>query len=242
MLDVKWAKEWLQLSAKIINAHRDELIELDRVIGDGDHGENLDRGFQAVAAGLADSTFTTPAEVFKFAAQTLLSTVGGASGPLLGTAFLRAAKAAKAVDSPQLSAADSLQILQAALMGIQERGKAVPGEKTMVDAWSAALAAAQAAAQVAGQNSNNLPDALSASPASQVEPCKIWEAAAAGAAKGAAATADLCARKGRASYLGERSIGHLDPGAVSSAYILAAAAQAAQVAQADQANHVADAH
>lgn len=222
MLDVKWAKEWLQLSAKIINVHRDELIELDRVIGDGDHGENLDRGFQAVAAGLADSTFTTPAEVFKFAAQTLLSTVGGASGPLLGTAFLRAAKAAKAVDSPQLSAADSLQILQAALMGIQERGKAVPGEKTMVDAWSAALAAAQAAAQI--------------------DPCKIWEAAAAGAAKGAAATADLCARKGRASYLGERSIGHLDPGAVSSAYILAAAAQAAQVAQADQANHVADAH
>lgn len=222
MLDVKWAKEWLQLSAKIINAHRDELIELDRVIGDGDHGENLDRGFQAVAAGLADSTFTTPAEVFKFAAQTLLSTVGGASGPLLGTAFLRAAKAAKAVDSPQLSAADSLQILQAALMGIQERGKAVPGEKTMVDAWSAALAAAQAAAQI--------------------DPCKIWEAAAAGAAKGAAATANLCARKGRASYLGERSIGHLDPGAVSSAYILAAAAQAAQVAQADQANHVADAH
>lgn len=217
MLDVKWAKEWLQLSAKIINAHRDELIELDRVIGDGDHGENLDRGFQAVAAGLADSTFTTPAEVFKFAAQTLLSTVGGASGPLLGTAFLRAAKAAKAVDSPQLSAADSLQILQAALMGIQERGKAVPGEKTMVDAWSAALAAAQAAAQI--------------------DPCKIWEAAAAGAAKGAAATADLCARKGRASYLGERSIGHLDPGAVSSAYILAAAAQAAQATQADEANH-----
>lgn len=222
MLDVKWAKEWLQLSAKIINAHRDELIELDRVIGDGDHGENLDRGFQAVAAGLADSTFTTPAEVFKFAAQTLLSTVGGASGPLLGTAFLRAAKAAKAVDSPQLSAADSLQILQAALMGIQERGKAVPGEKTMVDAWSAALAAAQAAAQI--------------------DPCKIWEAAAAGAAKGAAATADLCARKGRASYLGERSIGHLDPGAVSSAYILAAAAQAAQATPEDQANHVADAH
>lgn len=217
MLDVKWAKEWLQLSAKIINAHRDELIELDRVIGDGDHGENLDRGFQAVAAGLADSTFTTPAEVFKFAAQTLLSTVGGASGPLLGTAFLRAAKAAKAVDSPQLSAADSLQILQAALTGIQERGKAVPGEKTMVDAWSAALAAAQAAAQI--------------------DPCKIWEAAAAGAAKGAAATADLCARKGRASYLGERSIGHLDPGAVSSAYILAAAAQAAQATQADEANH-----
>ena len=217
MLDVKWAKEWLQLSAKIINAHRDELIELDRVIGDGDHGENLDRGFQAVAAGLADSTFTTPAEVFKFAAQTLLSTVGGASGPLLGTAFLRAAKAAKAVDSPQLSAADSLQILQAALMGLQERGKAVPGENTMVDAWSAALAAAQAAAQI--------------------DPCKIWEAAAAGAAKGAAATADLCARKGRASYLGERSIGHLDPGAVSSAYILAAAAQAAQATQADEANH-----
>lgn len=222
MLDVKWAKEWLQLSAKIINVHRDELIELDRVIGDGDHGENLDRGFQAVATGLADSTFTTPAEVFKFAAQTLLSTVGGASGPLLGTAFLRAAKAAKAVDSPQLSAADSLQILQAALMGIQERGKAVPGEKTMVDAWSAALAAAQAAAQI--------------------DPCKIWEAAAAGAAKGAAATANLCARKGRASYLGERSIGHLDPGAVSSAYILAAAAQAAQATPEDQANHVADAH
>lgn len=225
MLDVKWAKEWLQLSAKIINEHRDELIELDRVIGDGDHGENLDRGFQAVAAGLVDSTFSTPAEVFKFAAKTLLSTVGGASGPLLGTAFLRAAKAAAAADSPQLSAANSLQILQAALTGIQERGKAVPGEKTMVDAWSAALAAAQAAAQATAQ----------------IEPCKIWEAAAAGAANGAAATADLCARKGRASYLGERSIGHLDPGAVSSAYILAAAAQAAQVAQADQANH-ANAH
>lgn len=204
---VEWAQEWIALSAQEVADNRELLIDLDRQIGDGDHGENLDRGFSAVVKGTDLSESTTGADVLKYVARTLMSTVGGAAGPLYGTAFLRAAQQ---FPEDELSAQDVANILNAALGGIQVRGKADAGEKTMVDAWIPAVAGAQAAAD-AGQSA-----------------LQAIEAAAQGAQKGAEATEPMRATKGRASYLGERSIGHLDPGAVSTALILAAAANAAK--------------
>lgn len=207
-LDVAWAVDWVRTSAATVVEHRDELIELDRQIGDGDHGENLKRGFTAVVAKL-DALEAPPAtigDVLKLVATTLMSTVGGAAGPLYGTAYLRAAKACGAgtVDS-----AGVVALLEAGLEGIVARGKATTGEKTMVDAWSpAAEAAAKAAADGA-------------------EPAQVLEAAARAAASGAESTIPLVATKGRASYLGERSAGHLDPGARSSQLLLEAAAATA---------------
>ncbi|MCG2802755.1 MAG: dihydroxyacetone kinase subunit L, partial [Cellulomonas sp.] len=145
-------------------------------------------------------------DVLKLVATTLMSTVGGAAGPLYGTAYLRAAKVTA---SAQLNSAGVVALLEAATEGIVARGKARPGEKTMVDAWTPAVAAAVAAADAGAP------------------PSEVLAAAAAGAAEGAQATIPLLATKGRASYLGERSIGHLDPGARSTELILAAAAGAA---------------
>ncbi|GIG21808.1 dihydroxyacetone kinase subunit L [Cellulomonas chitinilytica] len=207
-LDVAWAVDWVRRSAQAVAEHRDELVELDRQIGDGDHGENLNRGFTAVVAKL-DALEETPAEigdVLKLVATTLMSTVGGAAGPLYGTAFLRAAKATAV---PELDTKGVVALLEAALEGIVVRGKARTGEKTMVDAWTPASEAA-AAASDAGAS-----------------PAQALEAAAQAAADGAQATIPLVATKGRASYLGERSAGHLDPGARSTELILQAAAQAA---------------
>ncbi|MBT0995698.1 dihydroxyacetone kinase subunit L [Cellulomonas sp. DKR-3] len=210
-LDVAWAVGWVRASAAAVLEHRDELVELDRQIGDGDHGENLKRGFTAVVAKL-DALEEPPAtigDVLKLVATTLMSTVGGAAGPLYGTAYLRAAKAAA---GPTLDSAGVVALLEAGLDGIVARGKATTGEKTMVDAWSpAAEAAAKAAADGAG-------------------PREVLRAAAEAAARGAGSTAPLVATKGRASYLGERSAGHLDPGARSSQLLLEAAAAAAEPA------------
>ena len=208
-LDVAWAIAWVRLSAQTVVEHRTELIELDRQIGDGDHGENLFRGFNAVTAKL-DALEAEPAdigEVLKLVATTLMSTVGGAAGPLYGTAYLRAAKA---TGVPELDSQGVVALLEAALEGIVARGKAHPGEKTMVDAWSPAVEAAVAAAD------------------SGATPTAVLEAAAAAAAVGAQATIPLRASKGRASYLGERSMDHMDPGARSTELILRAAAQAAE--------------
>jgi phosphoenolpyruvate---glycerone phosphotransferase subunit DhaL len=205
-LDVTWAVKWLTLSAQAMAEHRVELIELDRAIGDSDHGENMDRGFQAVLDKLAETPPETPGAALKLTAMALMSKVGGAAGPLYGTAFLRAATAlgdAAYVDAPALAAA-----LGAARDGIVARGKAESGDKTMVDAWTPAVEAAMAAA---GDG-----DTLA-----------VLIAAAEAAEAGAVATDPLVARKGRASYLGERSAGHRDPGAASSALILRAAAGAA---------------
>ncbi|XAS67635.1 dihydroxyacetone kinase subunit DhaL [Micrococcaceae bacterium Sec5.7] len=205
-LDVNWAVKWLTLSAQAMAEHRVELIELDRAIGDSDHGENMDRGFQAVLNKLAESPPETPGAALKLTAMTLMSKVGGAAGPLYGTAFLRAATAlgdTPDVDAPALAAA-----LAAARDGIVARGKAESGDKTMVDAWTPAVEAAEAAATDG--------DVLA-----------VLIAAAEAAEAGAVATDPLVARKGRASYLGERSAGHRDPGAASSALILRAAAGAA---------------
>jgi len=207
-LGTTWATDWITKTAGVISEHRVELITLDREIGDGDHGENLDRGFTAVMAKLGDlPADATPGDALKLVATTLISTVGGASGPLLGTAYLKAAGAV--AKEPELDGAALVALLTAARDGVVLRGKAEPGDKTMIDAWTPAVDAA-AAAQAAGK--------------SEVE---ILEAAATAAEKGAKATEPLVARKGRASYLGERAIGHRDPGAQSSSLILRAAADAA---------------
>ncbi|GAT89205.1 dihydroxyacetone kinase [Paenarthrobacter nicotinovorans] len=206
-LDVKWAQEWLRLSAKAMAEHRVELIELDRPIGDSDHGENMDRGFQAVLQKLDESPPETAGAALKAAAMALMSKVGGAAGPLYGTAYLRAATSlgeATDVDPDALAAA-----LIAARDGIVARGKAEVGDKTMIDAWTPAVEAASKAA------------------ASGLEALAVLEAAADAAEAGARATDPLVARKGRASYLGDRSAGHRDPGAASTALLLRAAAEAA---------------
>ena len=205
-LDAQWALRWIALAAADVAQQRDYLVDLDRAIGDGDHGENMDRGFKAALEALGQAQPGSVAEVLKTVAKTLMSTVGGAAGPLYGTAFLRASKAA---GDSELDADGVAAIIEGALGGIQARGKATTGEKTMVDAWTPALEAARAAAETGAGAVATL------------------EAAATAAEAGAAATEPLRATKGRASYLGERSIGHLDPGAVSTSLILRAAARAA---------------
>ena len=205
-LDAAWARRWIELAAADVAEQRDYLVDLDRAIGDGDHGENMDRGFKAALEALGQAEPASVAEVLKTVAKTLMSTVGGAAGPLYGTAFLRASKAAGDGD---LDGAGVAAMIAGALEGIQARGKATTGEKTMVDAWTPALEAARAAAE------------------SGSDPAAVLEAAATAAEAGAAATEPMRATKGRASYLGERSIGHLDPGAVSTSLILRAAVRAA---------------
>ena len=202
-LDTAWAIRWLREAARVIALHREELIELDREIGDGDHGENMDRGFGAIVAKLDEEPPDSLAAALKMAAMMLMSKVGGAAGPLYGTAFLRAATSvgeAEALNGPAVAA-----MLAAARDGIVTRGRAELGDKTMVDAWSPAVDAAGRAGD--GQ--------------------AALGAAADAAEAGAAATKPLVARKGRASYLGQRSAGHLDPGAVSTSLILRAAVTAA---------------
>lgn len=207
-LDITWAVDWVRRSAEVIAEHRVELITLDREIGDGDHGENMDRGFQAVVAKLDDlPAGSTPGDVLKLVATTLISTVGGAAGPLYGTAYLKASGAVGGATS--LDGAAVAGLLTAARDGIVSRGKAELGDKTMVDAWTPAVEAAEAAAS------------------GGAHAAEVFAAAASAAEAGAVATEPLVARKGRASYLGERSAGHRDPGAESSALLLRAGADAA---------------
>lgn len=206
-LDVEWAVRWVRLTVDAIEEAKDELTELDRQIGDGDHGANLSRGFTAVAEKISGLEPETIGAVLKLVATTLMSTVGGASGPLYGTAYLRAAKV---TDIPELDAQGVVALLEGALEGVTARGKATTGEKTMVDAWAPAVEAAVSAAG-AGR-----------------DPAEALAAAASAAAAGAAATVPMQATKGRASYLGERSVGHEDPGARSTAILIAAADEAAR--------------
>lgn len=207
-LGIAWAKAWMTESARIVSEHRGELITLDREIGDGDHGENMDRGFSAVLGKLdglpADAS---PGDALKLVATTLISTVGGASGPLFGTAFLKGSQAVAGKE--ELTADDVVAFLTAARDGIVSRGKAETGDKTMIDAWTPAVDAAAAAA---GEGRSER---------------EVLEAAADAAERGAADTEPLVARKGRASYLGERAVGHRDPGAQSTALLLRAAAVSA---------------
>ena len=191
---------WLERVADVLHENASYLTQLDSSIGDADHGANMDRGFKAVRdkfPGMASMDISTQ---LKTVGMTLVSTVGGASGPLYGTAFLRASAAAGG--KQDLSSADIVALLEAFLGGIVARGKAQPGEKTMVDALTPALAAAKQALN------EGVPLKELATRACQA------------AEEGMKATIPLLATKGRASYLGERSIGHQDPGATSSWLIL----------------------
>lgn len=197
----------------VIHANAAELTALDRPIGDSDHGTNLDRGFSAVLEKVETQPDQSLAPVLKTMAMTLISTVGGAAGPLYGTAFLRAstAIAQQEDDSPRRVAA----AFAAALAGVEARGKATTGEKTMVDALAPAVAAINRAVEEGAGAGAAL------------------ERAAAAAQSGAVATIPLQATKGRASYLGERSIGHQDPGATSCALIIQAIADAVRHSEAN---------
>ena len=202
-LDAAWSVAWIRGAAAAVAEHRDELTALDAAIGDGDHGINLDRGMHAAVAKLDSQESgggipSPPAGVFKATATSLLATVGGAAGPLLGTAFLRASRAC---DVDVLSSQDVATLLGEAAVGVQMRGRAEVGDKTMLDAWQPAARAAREAA------------------AAGASPVEVLRAAANAAVDGAL--------RGRASYLGARSVGHHDPGARSTALILQAAVRAA---------------
>jgi dihydroxyacetone kinase-like protein len=197
---------WIQAFAAAIAEQKGYLTQLDSDIGDGDHGTNMDRGFQAVRAKMPDIADKDIGTILKTVGMTLVSTVGGASGPLYGTFFLQAGSATSG--KLELSLADWTAALQAGVDGVIMRGKASLGDKTMVDALVPAL---QALKEAAAKHSG-FADSLRASS----EACE----------QGMLATIPLVARKGRASYLGERSAGHQDPGATSSNLLLKAAAQA----------------
>jgi dihydroxyacetone kinase-like protein len=194
----------IQAIAAVIHEHREYLTQLDNPIGDGDHGINMDRGFQAVLGKLAGATGQPPGAILKLVGTTLVSTVGGASGPLYGTAFLRAGMSLG--NEMEFGPEQVLALFAAAIEGIQARGKARAGEKTMLDALLPAH------------------EALRAALAEGVGFEAALTRAAMAAHDGMKATIPMLATKGRASYLGERSIGHQDPGATSAYLMLAAAA------------------
>ncbi|MBE3560416.1 MAG: dihydroxyacetone kinase subunit L [Ktedonobacteraceae bacterium] len=196
---------WLERIAGVLHENAAYLTQLDSPIGDADHGVNMDRGFKAVLAKLVTMSDADIATRLKTTGMTLVSTVGGASGPLYGTAFLRAGTAV--TGKQELAAADVVTMLEAFLNGVVARGKATPGEKTMVDALTPAL---QAAKQALDEGAS-LAD--------------LTARASRAAEEGMKATIPMLATKGRASYLGERSIGHQDPGATSSWLILQALAE-----------------
>ena len=191
--------------ASAMEEHRRHLTKLDSEIGDGDHGNNMHRGFQAALERLEGADLSSPADALKAVSMALVSKVGGAAGPLYGTAFLRASTALQ--DKDEVSSDDAAQAIEAALGGIKQRGKAEVGDKTIVDALQPAVEAAKEAA----------PDGSVA---------EVIRAAAEAAREGAESTVPLTARKGRASYLGARAEGHQDPGATSTYYLLDAAARA----------------
>jgi dihydroxyacetone kinase-like protein len=197
---------WMTDIAVAVRAQRDRLTQLDAAIGDGDHGTNMVRGFDAVEQALAgQGGDPPPGQLLILSGKTLVAKVGGASGPLWGSALRRAGRSlgdAAEIDGAQLAAA-----VDAALAAIKELGAAVVGDKTIVDALEPAAAALRDAAGTGQPLSRSV------------------AAAAAAAEEGARATLPLQARKGRASYLGERSIGHQDPGATSTALILRALEQ-----------------
>ena len=185
-MDAARAKKWMQLFNEKIQDQKAYLSDLDTPIGDGDHGGNMARGMAAAVESLAAKDFASAAEVFQAVSMQLISKVGGASGPLYGSAFMGMAKAEK--DGKDLS-----EVIQVGLDMIQKRGKAVPGEKTMVDVWS------------------GIPVSLQSGDLTHEKIGSLVEA-----------TKDLKATKGRASYVGERSIGHIDPGSASSGLLFEA--------------------
>ncbi|HEX7427151.1 MAG TPA: dihydroxyacetone kinase subunit DhaL [Mycobacterium sp.] len=202
--DLAGVDAWIREFARVIGDNAQFLTDLDAAIGDADHGINMNRGMAAVVAALDDAPPPDLAALCKKVGMTLVSSVGGASGPLYGTFFLRMATAVGAVDS--VDAAGFAKALRAGVDGVVQRGRAEAGDKTMYDALAPALDALDAALTSGADLSSGLQDALSA------------------AEKGRDATEPMVARKGRASYLGQRSVGHQDPGATSAAMLIAAAA------------------
>jgi len=194
--------DWLELTAHVLAENKEYLTELDSAIGDADHGINMDRGFRKVMEKLPDSKDKDIGGILKAVGMTLISSVGGAAGPLYGTFYLQAGTAVSGKD--ELADEDVATMLEAGVQGILKRGRAELEDKTMYDAWSPALKA--------------LREALDGGEA--IEPA--LNAAVNGAEEGMKATVPLVARKGRASYLGERSAGHQDPGATSTYLILKA--------------------
>ncbi|ETK36653.1 dihydroxyacetone kinase subunit DhaL [Microbispora sp. ATCC PTA-5024] len=202
MLNTQFFAAWIQEIASAVRAQRDHLTQLDAAIGDADHGANLDRGFAAAGEALAGASPQTPGALLVLVGSTLIRKVGGASGPLYGTAFREMGKLLG--DTAEVSPAQLADALNAALSGVQRLGAAAEGDKTMVDALAPAVRALARAVQEGLKTEEAL------------------DAAAAAAEEGAKATIPLQARKGRASYLGPRSVGHEDPGAASTALILGA--------------------
>jgi dihydroxyacetone kinase-like protein len=197
---------WVRTFALLVAENKGLLTDLDAAIGDGDHGSNMDRGMRAVVAGLDDTGPETASALFNKVGMTLVSTVGGASGPLFGTFFLRFG--ASCGDTAEISLAQLAAALRAGLDGIVARGKAEAGDKTMYDALAPAV------------------DALDNAVAEGVDKADALKLALAAAENGRDATTPMLARKGRASYLGERSVGHQDPGATTVALLMAAATRA----------------
>ncbi len=191
--------------AATMKEHQRHLTQLDSAIGDGDHGNNMHRGFQAALERLEAANPETPSDALKAVSTALISKVGGAAGPLYGTAFLRASTALSGKE--EVSREDMVEALDAAVKGVKQRGKAEAGDKTMVDALEPAAEAARKAAS-SGKSVG-----------------EVLRAAAEAAGEGAEATVPLIAKKGRASYLGARAAGHVDPGARSSYLLLDAAAR-----------------
>jgi dihydroxyacetone kinase-like protein len=201
-MDSATISSWMREIEASVRVERDHLVQLDAAIGDGDHGTNMTRGFEAVVQALGADNGSPPGRLLIIAGRTLVSTVGGASGPLWGSALRSGGRVLgdqSTFDAPQL-----VDVLAAALASVKDLGTAALGDKTMVDALEPAVETLRA--KLAG--GEPLPQAL--------------DEAAAAAEAGMRATIPLQARKGRASYLGERSVGHQDPGATSTALIVRA--------------------
>lgn len=203
-IDVPQVESWIRAFARAIADNAQFLSDLDAAVGDADHGINLDRGMRAVVAALDDAPQPDLAALTKKVGMTLVSSVGGASGPLYGTFFLRLSTSLGAVDA--VAPADFAKALRAGVDGVVQRGRAEANDKTMFDALAPAL------------------DALDAELASGSDLASALASARDAAEQGRDATEAMVARKGRASYLGQRSVGHVDPGATSSAMLIAAAA------------------
>ena len=198
-ITVNNAIQWMKRMHEKVNEHKDDLTSLDQAIGDGDHGINLARGFNEVMKKLDTVEYATVSDVFKDVAMTIMSKVGGASGPLYGTAFLKMSMALK--DKESVTKADFATAVAEALNGLQQRGKAKPGDKTMVDVWNPVVSYIREHEEI------------------------DWDELSATAKRAMEATKELRALKGRASYLKERSIGHIDPGALSSYYLFVSLAE-----------------
>jgi dihydroxyacetone kinase-like protein len=195
--------QWIRIFTALVAENKERLTDLDAAIGDGDHGANMDRGMRAAVAALDDAAPTTAAVLFNKVGMTVISTVGGASGPLFGTLFLRIG--ASLGDNAEVSLAQLATAMRAGLDGVVARGKAEPNDKTMYDALAPAVNALDGAVAAGADTAEAMRLALSAAEA------------------GRDATTPMLARKGRASYLGERSVGHQDPGATTVALLMAAA-------------------